>query len=279
MTDLFDSPRINRRDPRVRNALRLRDDAQTRRHEGAYLLEGVKLIVESLDAGAPLHTIFVSPRLRGVSNGDRLLSRLRAGSAEVIPVSDDLLGQLASTRTPQGAVAIVPLPASDPALPAGRHGRPLLVAWRVQDPGNVGALARICDATGAAGLVVAGDGADAYHPRAVRAAAGALLRLQPVRVPPDADVQAILVAAGYRLVAATAREGTPAARFPWRGPWAVLVGSEGEGLPPALSRQACRRVYVPMDGPAESLSVTAAAAMLLYEAARQRRKHDRHHGS
>lgn len=276
MADPFDSPLSNRRHPRVRTALALRDDAGARRREGAYLLEGIKLIHEAADFGAPLRMVFASPRLRGTRSGMRLMSRLRACGTEIIPVSDRLLDQIADTRTPQGAVAVVSVPRPEPpSLPSARPGRPVLVAWKVQDPGNLGALVRICDATGAAGLVTAGGGADPYHPRAVRAAAGSLLRLHPLRLPAGAGVDAALAGAGYRLVAAAPREGIPAPRFPWRGAWAVLVGSEGEGLPPDLLRRVHRRVHVPMDGPAESLSVTAAASMLLYEAFRQRRTRPR----
>ncbi len=270
MADLFHSLIRSPHNSRVKAASRLRDEAAVRREEGAYLAEGVKVVAEALAAGS-LRTVFVAPRLREAAGGPALLSALRSAAVPVVAVADAVLTTLAHARTPQGVVGIVPLPAAGPAPPPARPGRPLLVAWRVQDPGNLGALARIVEATGAGGLAVAGGGADPYHPRAVRGAAGSLLRIHPWMAPTQPPLPGALQAAGYRLLAAVPRGGRPASRFRWSGAWALLLGGEGSGLPGELLAAAAAQVSVPTEGAVESLSVPAAAAMLLYEAQRQRR--------
>jgi TrmH family RNA methyltransferase len=271
MADFFADAISSRRNPRIRSAQQLRDDAGERRREGAYLVEGAKLVREALDLRAPFRIVFVSPRLRADRPGAALLSTLRASGIPLVPVTDGVLGALAEVQTHQGVAAIIQLPARSDRMPAPRRGRPLVVAWHVQDPGNLGAVIRTTEATGAAGLLAAGGGADPYHPRAVRAAAGSLFRVRPVVFPAREKLAERLETAGYRLVASVPRGGTPSTRFDWSQPCALLLGGEGQGLPGPLLKAAAARVQITTEGRVESLSVPAAAAMLLYEAMRQRR--------
>ncbi|MFQ5719789.1 MAG: TrmH family RNA methyltransferase [Acidobacteriota bacterium] len=270
MSDQNDSMLDNVRDPRIRLVRALRGDAAARQRHGAYVVEGSKFILEAVRSGAAVETVFIAPRLSTTPSGRRLQETLRRHGTPVVLVVDRLLDRVADTRTPQGAVAIVNRPGGDGSLPTPGAGRPLLVAWGVQDPGNLGALVRICDATGAIGMLVGGGGADPYHPRAVRAAAGAVERLRPISLSPPGREIETLIQAGYRLLAAVPRSGRRAADVDWGGPWALVVGSEGHGLPGSIVRAAAERVHVPMEGPANSLAVTASTAMLLYEAKRQR---------
>ena len=265
--DPFAGELASRRDARVRRALALRADAAERRARGAYLGEGTRLVEEALAAGA-VDSAFVAPRLRREARGAALLSALALRRVPTVAVTDAALDALADARTPQGVVAVLRLPAplSRPPLPDG--DRPLAVAWHVQDPGNLGALVRVSEAAGAAGMVVAGGGADPWHPRAVRAAAGSIVRLPPFVCDPGRDLAATLRAAGWRLAAAAPRRGLAASSFDWHGPWAILLGGEGAGLPADLEAAADAHVHVPMAGRVESLSVAVAAALLLFSASR-----------
>ncbi len=254
----------------MRAALALRQDAAARRRQSAYLIEGAKLVAEAVEEQVPLHGVFASPRSQTDPAGRALLDRLHSAGAPLTAVSEPVMKRLSHATTPQGVLAVAARPPATASLPRPQRGRPLLVAWHVQDPGNTGALLRTAEGTGAAGMVCAGGGADPYHPRAVRAAAGALFRMPVCEFDGADELLRRLRGAGYRLVAAVPRAGTGASAFPWQGPWALLMGGEGAGLPEAILAAVDRRTSVATEGRLESLSVPAAAAMLLYEAQRQR---------
>jgi len=270
MEDLFAGDLVSPRNARVRAALDLCRSAAARRESGAYLVEGIKLVNEAVQEGVPLLDLFVSPGLLRHEGGPGLLATLKEAGAPLLPVADGVMARLSESRSPQGILATAVRPAGVPSPPSRTPGRPLLVGWHIQDPGNLGALIRIVEATGAAGFLAAGGGADPYHPRAVRATAGSLFRVRPSQCQDAATLLATLRSAGLDLVAAVPRDGDPPASFPWDRPWALLIGGEGEGLPDVLLQAAGRRVAIPTEGRVESLAVPAAAAMLLYEAQRHR---------
>ncbi len=270
MEDFFAGDLVSPRNARVRAALDLHRSAAARRASGSFLVEGIKLVNEAVQEGVPLLDLFVSPGLLRHEGGPGLLATLKEAGAPLLPVADGVMERLSESRTPQGILATAVRPTGTPTLPPPIPGRPLLVGWHIQDPGNLGALIRIVEATGAAGFLAAGGGADPYHPRAVRASAGSLFRVQPLECQDAGTLLATLRDAGLELLAAVPRHGDPPSTFPWNRPWALLIGGEGEGLPEALLKAAGRRVAIPTEGRVESLSVPAAAAMLLYEAQRHR---------
>jgi TrmH family RNA methyltransferase len=145
----------------------------------------------------------------------------------------------------------------------------LLLAHGVQDPGNLGSMLRTALALGTDALVALEGCADPHSSRAARAAMGALFRL-PVLTGSAAPVLLALRAAGLSLVAADTRGTTRPEAVDLKRPVALVVGSEGRGLPEAILTQATARVRIPMAPRASSLNVHAAATALLYEAARQR---------
>ena len=146
----------------------------------------------------------------------------------------------------------------------------VLMLSQVQDPGNVGAIIRAAEACGATG-VVAGEGtADPFGWKALRGAMGSTFRLPVASGQTLADAVASARAAGLRVFATAAREGTPLAACDLRGPSAILFGGEGAGLPQDLLDASDERLTIPMRPPVESLNVAIAAALVLYEAARQR---------
>ena len=146
----------------------------------------------------------------------------------------------------------------------------VLLLNQVQDPGNVGAIIRAAEACGATG-VVAGEGtADPFGWKALRGAMGSTFRLPVASGQTLADAVGSARAAGLRVFATAARDGTPLAACDLRGPSAILFGGEGAGLPQDLLDASDERLTIPMRPPVESLNVAIAAALVLYEAARQR---------
>jgi TrmH family RNA methyltransferase len=192
-----------------------------------------------------------------------------AGAAWVL-VEDRALASLSDSVTPAGVVAVcrfLDRPIAD-LLTAG----PQLVAVcaDVRDPGNAGTVIRCADAAGADLVVLAGSSVDAYNAKTVRASVGSIFHL-PLAVEPDAaDAVASLQAAGL-VVLATAGDGEVSLYdAELMGPTAWLFGNEAHGLPAELAALADQRVSIPIHGRAESLNLSTAAALCLYESARRR---------
>lgn len=255
------------RDPLVRRLRRLRRERALRDAEGVLVAEGVHLAEEALTSGATVLHAAVSPRLSRVVGGPELHERMIRAGFPITEMSDDLLATLQDARSPQPVVLIVQRPV--PAVFPGK-GSMWVVAYGLQDPGNLGTLARTSLAAGADGLVVVGPGVDPFHPRAVRATAGAVFRF-PTHIAEDlVAVCAQLREAGLAIVAADPRRGLRYDAYDWNAPFAVLLGSEGAGLPAALDGWLDARVVIPLAAGVDSLSVSAAAAVLLFAASRAR---------
>jgi TrmH family RNA methyltransferase len=254
----------------------LRGDAALREAEGVFVAEGVHLAQEALKCGAAIEAIVVSPRLAASGEGRDLERALRETAIEVHQTSDATLDALLDARSPQPVVLIVRRePPALSAVLAGRGGTPLcVVACGVQEPGNVGALLRTADAAAATGFVTTPGCASFTHSRAVRASMGALFRLPAVEAGLD-EVLAEARSRQFTIVGADARGGVDYEAAEWSGPLALLLGGEGAGLPSQAAARLDLRVAVPMAPGVESLSVNAAAAVLLFTAARKRRAANR----
>ena len=239
------------------------------------LLDGVHLLEEARAAQTAVQTIAVSPRALAAADGlGRLVTALAGVGVRVVQCADALVEAMSPAASPSGVVAIAARPrASLEGLLPPRVERPfVLVAVDVQDPGNVGAIARSAEAAGATGLVVAGDSADPFGWKALRGAMGSAFRLPIVRERDTAAVLDRLELSGMRIAAAAAAGAERYDRVDWTGAIALLLGNEGAGLPAALVARAHLRVSIPMQPPVESLNVATAAALFAFEARRQRQR-------
>jgi TrmH family RNA methyltransferase len=216
--------------------------------------------------------VFVGDRL---ADGDRraVVEAARRRGAALWDLAPGVMERIADTMSPQGVMAVVSRPTlSVEEVVARAAGRPVLVTAGVADPGNLGTLVRTVEAAGAGGLVVAGEGADPFGPKAARASAGSLLR---VPVADGVDLRGalgVLGSAGYRRLGTTAHGGVPYDEVDLRGAVAVVLGNETRGLPPDLGSDLDGWITVPMEGRAESLNVAVAGAVVCFEGARQRRR-------
>jgi TrmH family RNA methyltransferase len=260
--------RDNRWLKRFRAALR---DAEAD-SQAAVGLEGPHLVADALQAGHPLVAVLCSES--GQRHLAPLLSRVHP-ETRILRTSDRLFAAVSGTRAPQGLAALARLtPATLDDLLSSRAGcAPLLAALAgVQDPGNVGTVLRTAEAFGASGVVALPGTANPWGQKSLRASSGSALRLPILTGVAQAIVLAQLRIAGLRLVAACATQGAAPRDADLRGPVALLIGNEGAGLPPELERSADTRVRIPVAAPVESLNAAVAAAVLLYEASRQRAK-------
>jgi len=263
---------LSRSHPLARRLRALRSDPALRESEGVFVAEGVHLAVDALAAGASIEAAVVSARLEESEEGRALAARLRAAGIPVHDASESTLDQLQDARSPQPVLLLVRRPqAALAGVLEGRGGTPLLaIACGVQDPGNLGALWRTADAAGATGFVATLGSASLTHPRTVRASMGSIFRLAAI----EAEIGEILgevQSRKFRVHGADARGAVDYDAADWTGPVALLLGGEGAGLPKEAGGPGIVRVRVPMASGVESLSVNAAAAVLLFAAARARR--------
>jgi TrmH family RNA methyltransferase len=263
---------LSRTDPLARRLRALRGDAELRESEKVFVAEGIHLAIDALAAGALIDAAVVSPRLSESDNGRNLERLLREKVVEVHVASDETLDALQDARSPQPVVLIVRrTPPTLAAVVAGRAGTPLVVvACGVQDPGNLGALWRTADAAAASGFVATEGSAHLTHPRTVRASMGAIFRLPAIEAAMD-DVLQEVKSRQLTVIGANARAAAAYDDVDWTVPLALLFGGEGSGIPPQAEDALDVRVAIPMAAGVESLSVNAAAAVLLFEASRKRR--------
>jgi len=252
---------------------------------GCVGVEGPRLVEEALQSGCRIEAVLFS------ETGERHRERLaplvnRAEIAfPVLRTTDRLFEGIADTEHPQGVAALVqPRTATlDDLLrtPPNACSTLLAVLAGVQDPGNVGTILRTAAAFGATGAVTVASGqsgtASPYSPKALRASAGAALHLPILAGMSLSILLAQLKVEGVRTLASSVHEpraGEPALLAPWQANWcepaALLIGNEGAGLPEEIERCADARIRIPMSRGVESLNAAAAAAVLFYEAARQR---------
>ncbi|HEY6531078.1 MAG TPA: RNA methyltransferase [Acidimicrobiales bacterium] len=229
---------------------------------------------EVVDAGVVLDELYVDAETwADAADGAPLRAAVEAAAAAGTPVwslPPGVLARVSATVTPQGLLAVAPrrtVGLGDVCLAPG----PVVVLVDVADPGNLGTLVRAAEAAGAAGIVVAGSGTDPFGPKAVRAAAGSLLRLAVAEVGDAAAAVRAIAAAGRRVVATVATGGEAPEDVDLSGPIAVLVGSEAHGLPAEVVAASATRVTIPIAATVESLNAAVAGAVVLFEAARQRR--------
>jgi TrmH family RNA methyltransferase len=239
-----------------------------RRPGETMLLDGLHLVAEALASGIAVE---IAAFQRDALESDELsrLSRER-GIEDVVTVSDSVISAISPTRTPAGVVALARRPRIDPTAAVAGDVPLVVVAVDVQDPGNMGALMRSAEAGGATGLVVTTKSADPFGWKALRGAMGSAFRLPIARVGDARDAIALVRRAGLRTAATVSSHGVPMREADLTGPLALLVGSEGSGLPEDAVAGSDLKITIPMAPHVESLNVAVATALLVYEARRQR---------
>ncbi len=266
MSELFITSPTN---PRLKalTALRRR---RVRESEGVTVVDGYEELALAVEAGVRPRTVFHCPELMLDAAGrSRLLDRLRDAGVETVRVGRAAFEKVAYREGPDGFLAVVPAAGcalADLELPEG----PLvLVCEGIEKPGNLGAMLRTADAAGVAAVVAADPVTDWGNPNVVRASKGTVFAV-PVASASSEEVRDWLAARGIRLVATTPDTDTLHTDADYRGAVAVAVGTEKHGLADPMLSAADVRVRIPMSGRADSLNVATSAAVVLYEAVRQR---------
>jgi RNA methyltransferase, TrmH family len=243
-------------------------DRKHRRHEGAFVVQGIQPVWQAVEAGADIEVLIVAPGLLRPGGALDMVAAQEATGIRVARLTDELFGRIADREGPAGLAAIVrAAPVALDSLPVPTAG--LFVSLHSPgNPGNVGTIVRTASAVGAAGVILIGPSADPYDPAAVKASMGALFTVPVVTAQSTGDFLTWAAACRVTVAATSARAAMSCWDAPWRLPLALLLGSEGAGLPDDLLREADLRVSIPMTGTAESLNLAVAAGVLLYEVRR-----------
>jgi TrmH family RNA methyltransferase len=251
--------------PILKRIRRLASKRSERWGESACVLEGPDLVSAALAAGVSLEFLLVSTQPS--NEVATLADHARAKGIRVASALPEAIDKVTSVETSQGVVAIAGF--LHVALHDVPRVRPIVVLHDVRDPGNLGTAIRVADAAGASGVVLSGSCADLYNPKVVRATAGSLFNI-PIAF---ADtLEAVRVwAAPSTLMATVVRDGVEYQDVSLDESPVVVFGNEASGLLQDDLRDDDLRLTIPMDGKAESLNVGVAAAVVLFEAARQRR--------
>jgi RNA methyltransferase, TrmH family len=246
--------------------------AEIRDHRDSPLMfmEGPRLVREVLESGSDIEILVWTPP----AEAEEIFKPAHAKAKRKLQVTESVFKTISDVENPQGILAVArcrqwswkDLVAQAPA--------PLLILDGIQDPGNVAALLRTAEASGAAGIVTTPGTAHLFSPKALRGAMGSTLRLPCLEHVPMVEIHSHVKQASYTLVAATmmskSKKSVLYMNMDWKAPWAILLGQEGKGVSPDWEPLVKHYTSIPMQPPVESLNVAAAAAVILFESSRQR---------
>lgn len=247
--------------PRVKQIVKLRDDKKQRQSDGLMLVEGYDEISLALAAGHYPRTLFIAPEI--------VRREIENVNTEIFTVSPAVLEKMSYRENPDGWLGVFPIPRISLEDLKLNESPLIIVAESVEKPGNLGAILRTADAAQVDAVLVCDPRVDAYSPNVVRASRGTIFTV-PVVETKNAQALVYLQQRSIRVLAATPSAEAEYTRQDLRQPLAVVVGTEDEGLSDFWMSQADVKVRIPMLGKVNSLNVSTATALIIYEAVRQR---------
>ncbi len=254
--------------PSIKMVCKLRDRSG-RDQQQLTVLEGYRELTRALEYGMKMVDCFYCPELFLGENEFPLLDQLAASGVRVVEVAPHVLTKMAYRERPEGLIATARMKTHRlEDMPIVKNGF-YLVAEAIEKPGNLGSMLRSADAAGVDGLILCDKGTDIYNPNVIRASTGALFCV-PLAETDSITALAWLRQNGIKILAATPHTDYNYTDVDMTQGVAVVVGREQTGLTPFWMEQADLQVKIPMLGMIDSLNVTAAATILLYEGARQR---------
>jgi TrmH family RNA methyltransferase len=258
----------SRQNPQVKAAVRLRDGHERRRQQ-QFIIDGAREISRAIDSGVRPLKAFICEELCHSTDCRKARAAVETHAAEVFQVSPDVYAKLAFGDRNEGIVVVAEAPRhtlADIQLSAN----PLVAVLEgVEKPGNVGAILRSADAAGVDAVIVADGRTDLYNPNTIRASLGTVFR-QNICETSSADAMEWLASKNLAIIAARPDATTLYTAANLRTGVAIVLGSESAGLADAWNAAGVTTVRLPMRGLADSLNVSTTAAVLFYEALRQR---------
>jgi len=257
--------------PRIKAAAALRDRRE-REATGLTVIDGARELRRALDAGVEVAEAFVCDTMLAGEDARVALTALHAGDAPVHRVSPSAFAKFAFGNRSEGLVAVIRVPMLDLARLDPPADALVVIIEGVEKPGNVGAVLRSADGAGADAVIAASPRTDLFNPNVIRASAGTVFTM-PLAAAPTDEVVAWLRTHKIQILAARVDASVPYTEADLTGRVALVVGAEDAGLTDSWTAPATQEIHVPMRGVADSLNVSVTAAILLYEARRQRDRH------
>ena len=249
--------------PKIKEIRGLQARSKQRRAAGAFVVEGVRLAEEAMQAGWQPQLVLYTADLS--ERGQALVEGWRSQGIPVETVADHVMQAASDTQTPQGILLVLALQ----ALPIPAALDFALILDRMRDPGNLGTLLRTAAAAGAGAVFLPPGTVDAFAPKVVRSAMGAHFHL-PVHALTWEEIEAQCTQHNLQVFLAAAGSGTAYTQADFRQPLALLIGGEAHGAGQRAHQLATTAIHIPMPGTAESLNAAVAAAILTFEVVRQR---------
>ncbi len=244
---------------RVKLAASLQAKAKLRRSERKLVLEGTRLISDALEQGKQPQFVLYDPARADYD----LIARLQRGKSQLLQVSPEIINHVSDTQNPQGIAAVFSIPYPD--LP--KNPQRVLILDAIREPGNMGTILRTAGAAGTEIVLLAPGCVDPYNPKAVRSGMGAHFRVPIVEVK-WYEVQAYCEELNIYLAAGEGQ--TRHFDVDWTKPWALVIGNEAHGIADEARKLQATSISIPMANATESLNASMAAAVILFEAQRQR---------
>lgn len=251
--------------PLVKSLAQLQEKAKARRQSGSFLIEGQREISLALKGGYELQTVLFYPELFSEKQARELVQN----QAELIEINKEVFEKLAYRDTTEGILAVAKT--KNLSLSALKLSeKPLiLVAEAPEKPGNIGAMLRTADAAKLDAVLIANPKSDLYNPNIVRSSVGCLFTNQ-VASGTTEEIIAFLKTRGIAFYCATLQDSTAYHTQDYTGPTALVVGTEATGLSQQWREASTQNIIIPMQGEIDSMNVSVAAAILIFEAKRQR---------
>jgi TrmH family RNA methyltransferase len=249
--------------PLIKKAQALRE-ARDRREQGMTIIDGAREIRRAFEAGIALEKVFY---VDGQQEG--LLKKIVSKKVELIEVSSQVMEKLAYGERHEGIIALAKIPQlSLKDLKLSRE--PLVVVLEsLEKPGNLGAILRTCDGVGVEAVLVCDPRTDVYNPNVIRSSTGVIFSI-PVVSSTSQGIYTFLRSKKIRICATAPLAPKKYTQIDYKGAWAFVLGSEDKGISDSWNALADLTVKIPMNGLADSLNVSISAAIILYEALRQR---------
>ena len=248
--------------PKIKLVRALFGRAKERREAGAFVVEGVRLVEESIHADWPMRFVLYNASLseRGRSQVEGLKSR----GMDVEEVSTSVMKSLSETEAPQGILAVL----NDSRLPIPASQNFILIPDQIRDPGNLGTLLRSAAGTGVQAVLIPPETTDAFAPKVLRSGMGAHFKV-PIHSMGWDEIEQVIKSAGLQAFLAD-MDGPSCWETDLRQPVVLIIGSEAEGASESARKLASQKISIPMSGTMESLNAGVAGSVLMFEVVRQR---------
>jgi RNA methyltransferase, TrmH family len=251
--------------PFIKSLLQLQEKAKTRKQTGTFLIEGKREILLAIKGGYKIETLLFYPELIS----EKEINELAQNATNIIEINKDIFEKLAYRESTEGVIAVANSKSFGLSNLKLNENPLLLIAEAPEKPGNIGALLRTADAANLDAVIIANPNGDLYNPNIIRSSVGCLFTNQ-IATGTTTEIISFLKNRNISFYCATLQNSTSYHTQDYTKPSALVVGTEATGLSKEWRDAATQNIIIPMQGEIDSMNVSVAAAILIFEAKRQR---------